>query len=353
MTLRLLPLFALSALGLASPVSAATFCVSTAADLQSALLTAGSNGQHDHIRINTGHYESMTGGFAFAYNSPESLNVLIEGGWQTSGMTPCGIQVDDASLTVLSGGDTRRVLLLTASAGSITLRNLTVRDGVSASRGGGITLGSGDFSGDVLIERVIVRNNRAFDFGGGIDGGSDGGEFRLSNSLLMLNECGVGNCAASLTVSDPSNDDEPRVFLTQNTIVQNACNERDCQNAGLRIGGSAIALIANNVFADNDSSDLRTDAESWLFNNQLNQLTGNPPAQNGGNAAFVDPGFVAPLALNFRLTASSPLLDLGTSGFYQPTVDMDGGFRLNGTQYDLGAFENQQSLFRNSFEPAH
>ncbi len=72
-----------------------TFCVSTAVDLQSALNTAASNGEHDLIQIVQGTYSG-----SFLYNSGEPYDLTIEGGYNEN----CTLREVNLRDTILDGG---------------------------------------------------------------------------------------------------------------------------------------------------------------------------------------------------------------------------------------------------------
>ena len=121
---------------------AATFCVSTAADLEEALLAAASNGEDDVIQLVQGTYAGN-----FVYFSDESQNLNIEGGHDQA----CSMREVDSTNTVLDGLRTGTVLALnsTQKAGivadfvvdGLTLQNgvaPAVDDSVIGGRGGGV-----------------------------------------------------------------------------------------------------------------------------------------------------------------------------------------------------------------------
>src|SRR5215510_11218305 len=74
--------------------SAATVCVSTAADLESALLTAAANGEADVIQLVQGTYQGH-----FLYASSEPYGLTLEGGY----VAGCMSRRVEPSTTVLDG----------------------------------------------------------------------------------------------------------------------------------------------------------------------------------------------------------------------------------------------------------
>ena len=335
--------------------SAAIFCVGTAAELQNALNTASGNAQDDTIRIRAGLYQSSSGGVAFIYSGIEPQSVTLEGGWQLGGGPgTCGSRIDDPSLTVLDGSSLRIVLWVSGNDGDgdQTVRNLTVRNGFSAGEDSGLRAGGfSGYSGDVVIERVIVHDNVG-SIGGGLEVSASGGTLLLSNCLIHGNACSGVYCAGTLTVNDYGGAGLPRATIIGNTIVANACTEAACTLPGLRIGGSAIAAISNNAFFGHAGPDLRLDAVNQLLNNHLPAFSGIVPSSNSGTVNFADPGFESPAGDDYRLRPDSPLIERGASGLPLPALDLAGRPRLNNVHYDIGAYESQAGLFADGFEAA-
>jgi hypothetical protein len=350
--------WAVIALALASHAHAANFCVSDGAQLQAALSAAATNGVNDVIKLEGGLYTG-TGTVAFAYNNTsDNSSVTISGGWLSLGaMFPCVSQSFGPGASVLSGQGVRPVLRASGGAGTsgaITIANLTIRDGFSPSDAGGLELGqTGNFSGAVLVDRVDIDGNVATTIGGGARISSDGGTVTLRNSLFRNNRCGTFACAGDILVSF-GNPATLRGFIGNNTVTDNTCGVGALATCygGITISGSARQAVYNNLFFDTDGTDAYLAAQNvLLFNNNLTLLDGNDPLQQGGNRNVHDPGFVDAAGGNYRLTPDSPLREAGTAGYGSGTEDFDGKPRLNDQQYDIGAFENDNVLFKDAFEP--
>lgn len=130
---------------------AAEFCVATLGELQTALFAAGSNGEADDIRIVQGLYVATS---ASIYSPSEAMDLDITGGWDAL----CQSQVDDPSLTILDGGQSTSLLAMTtASSAGLSLRNMTVQNGVRAEGGAGLFVRT---LGDVTIDQVKFLGNR-------------------------------------------------------------------------------------------------------------------------------------------------------------------------------------------------
>jgi hypothetical protein len=351
MNCKLLVCLSLAAALFAPTARAVTFCVGDATALQNALMTANSNGEDDIVKIKPGTYAGGSG-VAFAYSTSQSDAITISGGWVDLSIFDCVLQIGDPTDTVLSGSDVRPVLQMSGSGTSadMTLENLTIRDGNGAEFGG-LRMSSGNFFGDLLVDRVYFVDNVSATFNGGASIGTQG-TARVRNSWFRNNRCGSSICAVQMVVNH-TNSTDTRGYFGNNTLTGNACSVGavDCDNGGLRIGGGARVAIYNNAFYNNDDPDIRLEAPNLLFNNFFQSTDGSDtPIALGGNINPINPGFVNAGAGNFRLLSNSPLVDAGTAGYLNGTVDFDGNPRLNDDQYDIGAFENDNVIFKSGFE---
>jgi hypothetical protein len=168
----------------------ATFCVSTPSTLSAALTTAASNGQTDSIRLVSGTYSGN-----FIYASVEPLGLTIEGGYAAG----CGARTVDAANTILDGGATATVLVLTTDqAVSFAIDGLTLRNGFANSarrNGGGLLVSTA--AGTVLVTRSAFLSNRALGApAGSFPSNSGGGLFvGQANSVAVRNSRFDGNTA--------------------------------------------------------------------------------------------------------------------------------------------------------------
>jgi hypothetical protein len=198
-------------LALAPAANAATFQVDTDADV--AMANAA-----DCTDANTGTPCSVRDALAAAAGSdeddtidvPAGHYVLTGGSLETTGAFDVTIAGAGAAVTTLDGDDLSRVVTLGAKT---TIEGVTIRDGRDAGLGGGILAdqgalvlrdsvvesndaeeGGGIAIGTVgpnLIERSVVRDNRADSLGGGIRT-ADGGRPRRSQGSSGDLERGTG-----------------------------------------------------------------------------------------------------------------------------------------------------------------
>lgn len=342
---------------LCTGATAAEFCVTNAAELQQALMMAGSNGESDTIKIETGTYAATGGAVAFAYSTNQNFALNVQGGWVSNPPILCVRQLPSPKATVLSGSDVRQVLKLngaTGTNGSISLSNLTLRDGLTSQPGAGLEIGGGGgFSGNVLVFRVIIERNTGTQFGGGMALYTEG-LVNIRNNMFLLNRCSVANCAISAT-ANATDQTAVRVLFGSNTIVGNQCTSgSSCAATGARFGGSARAVFYNNVFAANSVGDIDLFSFSGgsvdLYYNNFVSITGTAPGVSVGNIAFANPQFVDLLNDDLRPTLDSPLVNAGTDQFVLQSTDLAGEQRINDGRVDIGAYENIDRIFANAFD---
>jgi hypothetical protein len=344
---------------LSASVGAAITCVSSGNGLRNALIAAASNGEDDEIRLQWGTFSVSSGAAAFTFDSGESHNLVIKGGYQPGLGGTCGPQTGDAATSVLSGSNARQVLVLGGDPGaaiSVTISNFTIRDGQSAAQGAGLKFGGASgFAGNLAMERVILDNNTSTSFGGGAAISSDGGIVSVRGNLFMNNQCGSNQCAATVTVN-ADNLTDLRVYFVNNTIVSNGCSagaSGSCTVGGLRYGGSARATFLNNLFALNSAADMQLQNVRTAFaHNNMLSLIGQLPTENLNPLAIVDPLFVASAGNNYRLHIASPLRNAGATavGGALPFLDLDLQPRVHENVVDVGAYENHDVLFADGFE---
>jgi hypothetical protein len=268
--------------------SADVFCVSTATDLASALLTAEANGEADLIQLVQGTYQGR-----FRYASGEGHGLTVEGGYG-AGCVSRGVA---PGTTVLDGlGDGPVFIVRAEQGGPVTVDGVTLQHGagdgstagVSLSAHGDLTLANGlirsnagwpseladavalmsaatltvanstltangyAFTGSVVMhgDTVLVADStiagNTSRFGGGLAVG--GKTVRITNTRITGNEAthpsppGIGG----LTVGG-------ELVTVTNTLI--------AQNTGAEIGGLAVSchtvMLTNNTIAENTGTGMR------------------------------------------------------------------------------------------------
>src|SRR5262249_11035710 len=114
----------------AAPVHAAVFCVGSVAQLQTALTTAGGNGENDFIAVRSGHY-ALTD--ALGFSGTDHKNLYLVGGYDAGCTSPTA-----GALTTIDGQGTTGLIHATltgpADASAVlSLVNLTWENGTEIS----------------------------------------------------------------------------------------------------------------------------------------------------------------------------------------------------------------------------
>lgn len=134
-------------------------CVSTADELLLALSEVGESGEPETIRLVSGDYSHD---FEFFADVPADVSLEIEGGYRPD----CTLKDADAP-TVLDGAGTRSVLILDLGTGaSVTLRNLTVTNGLESIRAAGLEIWGPADGTAATIENVRFTQNEGDEFFG-------------------------------------------------------------------------------------------------------------------------------------------------------------------------------------------
>lgn len=362
-----LPLLAAVLASMPSGGRAATFCVSDAEELRAALQTAGGNGANDVIRIKTGTYPTTQFllNIAFTYSTAQDFDIRLEGGWAGTGDT-CSRRFSSPTATVLTGSGVGPVLRMTGadgSAGDMVVERLTIRDGKSGQYGAGLRIGGnagpGGFAGDIVVERVYFDNNESDEWAAGLALETAGGA-RVRDSIFRSNACVVNGCAAELFMSNADAVDFRAVFAN-NTVFGNQClpGGDACSTGGLLVNSpfdlEPRTLLLNNVFALNDGNDIQFLSDHVeLRYNSFNQSWGVPAAAFG-NMNVINPGFVSYLDEDFRLRPDSPMRNAGYDGllFGLPpysAADFAGQTRVQESRIDIGAHEFSERIFADGFD---
>ena len=232
---------------------AATFCVSTPNELQTALNTAATNGEDDVVQVLQGTYVG-----SFIYSSNEVFDIYVKGGY-TSG---CGSRTVDPANTVLDANNTGPALALTSNqAAKFMVKGLTLQDGTTSNGNGGGLYAHAD-GGNVTLTNNIIANNSAT---GGQGWGSGGGGVHV--------DVGYGTAT-----------------LTSNTISNNSA---EYDGGGVYVYTfqevtPIPAKLVNNVISGNTSSILGGGLHVWgrgnvtLKNNTITNNTCQPCQWGGG-----------------------------------------------------------------------
>jgi len=221
----------------------ATFCVSDATELQSALTTAESNGEDNTIQIVQGTYNGN-----FTYASTESYSLTVEGGYTQD----CGSRTIDPANTILDGGGADMVLaLVSQGATTFSVEGLTFQNGnaSTADDGGGLYAKMAVFP-ETEEGTTILTNNT---FTGNTASGNGGGAYvsagitTLTNNTFTENTANSGGGAYIFAVVVVTT-------LTNNTFSGNTAlfsGGGFCTYAGDTFAKGNNAILTNNIFTEN------------------------------------------------------------------------------------------------------
>lgn len=316
---------------------AALFCANSQAAIQTALNSAGANGQDDEIDIVAGTY-ALTGGLAFS--SGQSNNITIFGGFNA------GCSQFTGADTIMDGQGASKPLEIANFNGSIHVEGLTFVNGLSTNnRGGGLCVVS--TSGDIRVDLNRFLGNRANDYAGALFAVTGSGSLRIRNNLVVANSGAViGGMELGQTSGEAS--------VEGNTIVGNS-SDTALVAVGLHAEGSAHYTLSNNIIWNNGSGgDFGSSSAHSRIANDIGVIQSGTFADLVQNEQSADPQF-APCAgfvcFSFELDRASPLVDAGIDAPVggMTTNDLAGKSRKIGPHVDIGAYENDL-IFANGFQ---
>ncbi|MBN1672140.1 MAG: chitobiase/beta-hexosaminidase C-terminal domain-containing protein [Kiritimatiellae bacterium] len=222
--------------------------------------------------------------------------------------------------------------------------NPTVIDG--GHRGCAVRV-SGGIAGQSLIDGFIIRNGVPADpaAGGGV--WLEGSPLELQHMVLRQNERALIVQSGAIVLVANS------LFAGNDTAVETAgalvklVNNTFAENTGMTLSltnSLAASVVHNNVFAFNQSlpalEALRAAAPGAVKNNCIWTEGLQSPAEPG-NDIYADPLFVDRAAADRRLQPASPCVDTGDNGVVGVQwTDLGGTDRIRGFRSDIGAYES-------------
>jgi hypothetical protein len=315
------------------------FCVFNAAQLRAALADVSDGGvynaEDNTIYISGGTHHTDGKEFFYSSTDPHTLDII------GMGTQTCGVTKQKAALTILDGDDKSRVFESHSTQGAVLLQFLTIQHGNVGKNehGGGLLMNDlvGD-NGQPLVNLVIIRDNHAYIDGGFLIG--DGGNYGIDflNNLVVRNSADVADGGGGI-VNTGANGTGTRInsnTFADNTVVHHAASAI----GGLYVHTATPDTMSNNIFWGNSGYDVKSDIAALVDNDYGSDF--NPPAAGSSGNLQVNPHFVGPS--NFRLSASSALLGMGTlnpPGGYLSGIDIRANPRIVNGKIDIGAYERQ------------
>jgi hypothetical protein len=205
----------------------------------------------------------------------------------------------------------------------------------------------------VIIDRNIFMDNGC-DCGPGTWAGGSvidvGWNIDISNSLFAQNYTQSNDGISGFIIRNGPQVAGAEMTMVNNTIVRNQLRN---QNGSVNTDGSPISAfggsevtIFNNIIWDNESNQVFSFSGDVGINEDYNNLEDLTGQQFGANTLSEEPRFADPENGNYRLGATSPLIDKGTYSFMghnAPIKDVRGYYRKETP--DIGAYEAGASKY--------
>jgi len=311
-----------------SAFALSTYCVDTAAELDSALAQT----QDDDVRINLvqGNYDMRATRLADGPGGWDmEASLTIVGGYAAG----CGTRSYDASLTSLFA-DTSTFIFF-GRGGELVIAELTLRDfeemRIEPFDGGAFV--SDDH--DLRLDHVRIRH---------------GGDIFVYASNTYLKQVAVTNSFGScgFTVQPGALD----YVQIENSLFANNGGDGFCiTNVSGIPQNWGNAAIYNSIFWNNGGDDIATISNEsntdlvLRYNTYQSNSIVPPLASAAVGTSTQDPQFVDAAAGDFRIGNASPARNTGSAAIPDgvPTTDIQGLQRIVGSTIDRGPHENQSA----------
>lgn len=323
-------------------------CVSTVEELHAAFELASSGAEFDtvdgDIRIVAGTY-GINNSY-FQYGSSKTKTLDVSGGWNSD----CTKQILDPKLTTISGIGSSKQLIVSNSAGDVSIRFITFKGGKVTSGGSALQMNTAGAIGQVILDNDIFTANTGGDSVVDIGGSTF---FQVDNSLFYANSAAT----ATVRAGNPDISGSINVFeavnntMTQNTLLNNVFVG---QIVLALQSGTSTASIDNNIFYGN-SADVLAFSGSGTVDLSYSVFASTA---HSGSVTFTeagdfhaDPKFVS--ATDFHLQPTSLAVAAGTltpaHSAPLPQIDLSGFPRTWLGNVDMGAYERGDYIFVDGF----
>lgn len=174
-------------------------------------------------------------------------------------------------------------------------------------------------------------------------------DHRLTEAAMMtITRCKIAgngnngiqciNASPTITNCIITDDTESGIFFSESSAQVVNCSITANGFYALQIAIESTPTVKNTILWSNTMGEILSDSSS-LPTVSYSCVTGGYPGENNISS---DPLFVNPSAGDFRLSATSPCIDTGTS-LGAPDVDFIGTTRPQGAGFDMGAYEYVQT----------
>ncbi|TXG79446.1 MAG: hypothetical protein E6R11_02815 [Rhodocyclaceae bacterium] len=337
-TLKLIVLLLLLGVG-PHAIAATVYCVNTVETLQAALTTAESNGDDDYINVHWGVYSLSS---ELLHSSSENRNLSIQGGWDDG----CNSIIGES---LLHGNDTVRPLSIFVTGGSVAIRRMYFAHGFTNGAGGGLqVVGT---SALIILDKNRFTDNRSLGPAGAAQVSTGTGRLFAVGNLVWQNR---GGSIGGLNLGAGGES-----VVLNNTIFSNITDSASAPG-GVLVQGSGSFDVANNIIWNNappGGADFRGNAPHGRRNNDIGFIASATPPDYVTDELSVDPMFASCtlFCVDLDLDPASPLVDAGNdeawADFNPGELDLLYRPRFAGAHVDIGAYENNDLLFADGFDP--
>lgn len=340
--------------------SAELYCVTTSAQLVSAVADANASTGASEIRVAVGSYQVTASGAAYALRINGQGDLLLTGGW--AGPSCQTLSTFNPELTTIGTSNTGKLMAVdypSQRVASIEISGIGFRSAVSNDQEPACLLVDAPFSfaerNTLILDRNSFRlcsNTLNSNVPSTLEVDAKYLDAYIRNNVFADN-AGLTSVARLLARTTTT------MYVSNNTIAYNPSLFGSAARAGLSIAGADntnFFWVTNNVVSNNGSANNTGDDFAETTGFTLGVVSSNLFRRIGATTTmtFIDNQQSDPLlasSTDLRVTAASPLRNSGNSAPAGGALSLDslGMPRVQGGRIDRGAFEFDE-FFANGFE---